>query len=123
MSALVLQLVSWPALGVALLVFGFGPGAVLRLIVLAFPRNDPRRRELLAEVYNVPRLERPFWVAQQLEVALFEGLAGRIRKVFGRYRIRQRIIDELRAEREDFLNTRASAFDNVISMVLVGFPA
>jgi Sigma-70 factor, region 1.1 len=73
-------MVSWKAFVVSLLVFGFAPGAVLRLIVLAFPRNDPRRRELLAELYAVPRLVRPYWVFEQLEVALFEGLGERIRK-------------------------------------------
>jgi hypothetical protein len=69
---------SWPTFLLALLAFGFAPGAALRLIVLAFPKGDPRRDELLAEVYAVPRIERPFWVAQQLEVAIFEGLRDRI---------------------------------------------
>jgi DNA-binding CsgD family transcriptional regulator len=77
MPSLIFQIVSWPALGIALLVFGFAPGAVLRLIVLAYPRDDPRRRELLGELYAVPRIERPFWVIEQLEVGLFEGLRGR----------------------------------------------
>jgi len=54
-------------------------GAALRLIVLAFDREDPRRQELLAELYAVPRVERPFWVAEQLEVALIEGLGYRLR--------------------------------------------
>ncbi len=86
MPSLVLQIVSWPTLGIALLVFGFAPGAVLRLIVLAFPRDDPRRRELLGELYRVPWIERPFWVAGKLEVALFEGLRNRAarRRVHGR---------------------------------------
>ncbi len=70
--------VSWPTLLLVLLVFGFAPGAVLRLIVLAYPKGDPRRDELLAEVYAVPRVERPLWVAQQLEVAIFEGLMDRL---------------------------------------------
>jgi hypothetical protein len=70
-------IVSWPTFLIALVVFGFAPGAVLRLIVLAFPSDDPRRRELLAELHAVPRLERPFWVVEQLELALFEGLWGR----------------------------------------------
>ena len=69
---------SWPAFLAALVVFGFAPGAVLRVIVLAFPSDDPRREELLAELRVVPRLERPFWVLEQLEVAVFEGLWGRI---------------------------------------------
>lgn len=71
-------ILSWPTFVIALLVFGFAPGAVLRLIVLAFPGDDPRRRELLAELHAVPRLERPFWVAEQLELALFEGIWGRV---------------------------------------------
>lgn len=73
-----LYVVSWPMLVLALLVFGFAPGLLLRLIVLAFPRDDPRRRELRGELYNVPRWERPFWVAEQLEVALVEGLGHRL---------------------------------------------
>jgi hypothetical protein len=72
------DVVSWPMLVLALLVFGFAPGLVLRLIVLLFPRDDPRRQELLGELYIVPRFERPFWVAEQLEVALFEGIRGRL---------------------------------------------
>src|SRR6266581_3016747 len=73
-----LYVLSWPMLVLALLVFGFAPGLLLRLIVLAFPKDDPRRAELRGELYNVPRFERPFWVAEQMEVALFEGLRGRL---------------------------------------------
>ncbi len=70
-------IVSWQTFVVALLVFGFAPGALLRLIVLVFRRDDPRRSELLAELHAVPRLERPFWVVEQLEVVLFEGIWNR----------------------------------------------
>jgi hypothetical protein len=69
---------SWPSLMLIVLTFGFAPGFCLRLIVLAYPRNDPRRAELVAEIYAVPRIQRPFWVAEQLEVALFEGLPHRL---------------------------------------------
>lgn len=72
-------IVSWRAFMVALLVFGFAPGALLRLIVLAFPRDDDRRMELLAELHHVPRIERPFWVVEQMEVALFEGILERVK--------------------------------------------
>lgn len=72
------SVISWPTFILALLIFGFAPGAALRLIVLVFDKDDPRRYELLAEVYRVPRVERPFWVAQQLEVALFEGVGQRV---------------------------------------------
>ena len=88
MESLITQVIAWPTLLAALVIFGFAPGAALRMIVLAFRRDDPRRTELLAELPHVPRIERPFWVFEQLEVALFEGLAGRatalVRKLYGR---------------------------------------
>ncbi len=78
MDALIFHVISWPTLGCALLAYGFTPGALLRLIVLLYPRNHPRRRELIGELYAYPRIKRLFWVAEQLETALFEGLGGRI---------------------------------------------
>jgi len=78
MDALIFHVISWPTLGCALLVYGFAPGALLRLIVVLYPRGHPRRRELIGELYAYPRIMRPFWVAEQLETALFEGLHGRL---------------------------------------------
>jgi len=78
MDSLIFHVLAWPTFLVALLVFGFAPGAILRLIILAYEREDPRRQELLSELYHVPRIERPFWVAEQLETALFDGLRGRL---------------------------------------------
>lgn len=69
---------SFEPVGLALLVFGIAPGAALRIIVLAFRPEDPRREELLAELYVVPRYERPLWVAEQLEIAISEGLWDRL---------------------------------------------
>jgi hypothetical protein len=69
---------SWRTALVVLLVFGPAPRAVLRLIVLAFRRDDPRRRELLAELHAVPRRDRPAWVLEQFEVAFVEGLWPRL---------------------------------------------
>ena len=64
MSDLFFHVLSWPTFLILLLVFGLAPGAALRLIVLAFDREDPRRQELLAELYAVPRVERPFgWLS------------------------------------------------------------
>ncbi|WNI18273.1 DUF2314 domain-containing protein [Actinacidiphila sp. ITFR-21] len=77
-AELVGAVASWPLLVAALVVFGFAPGALLRLVVLAFERDDPRRAELRAELTAVPRVERPFWVIEQLEVALFDGLWPRL---------------------------------------------
>lgn len=61
----------------ALVIFGLAPGLVLRMLVKLYPKKDPRRAELVAELYTVPRLMRPMWVAEQLEVTIFEGLARR----------------------------------------------
>jgi transcriptional regulator with XRE-family HTH domain len=59
-------------------VFGLFPGVALRLIVLLYPKDDPRRRELVAELYVLSRMQRVEWVFQQLETALFEGLSSRL---------------------------------------------
>ena len=74
--------VSVPTLLAIIALFGFIPGFCLRLIVLAYPSDDPRRKELVAELYVMSRLERPVWVAEQLEVALFEGVGRRIKNLF-----------------------------------------
>lgn len=78
MAELLTAVTSWPSLLMVVVVFGLAPGLCLRLIVLAYPRGDPRRAELIAELYAVPRIQRPLWVAEQLEVALFEGLGQRM---------------------------------------------
>jgi hypothetical protein len=92
MVELLKAVTSWTSLVLVVVVFGFAPGFCLRLIVRAYPRSDPRRAELMAELYAVPRIQRPLWVAEQLEVALFEGLGHRasagIRRLTGRRRAR-----------------------------------
>lgn len=75
---------SWRTLPLVLAVFGVAPGLVLRLIVRVYPREDPRRKELVAELYAVPRLERPLFVAEQLELGLTEGVPARVRMVRAR---------------------------------------
>lgn len=79
---------SWPSLLLVVLVFGFAPGFCLRLLVLTYPSKDPRRTELIAQLYTVPRIQRPLWVAEQLETALFEGLPHRLAAVV-RWTVRQ----------------------------------
>lgn len=75
---------SWSALLLAIGVFGFAPGFVVRLLVFGYDRKNPRRQELVAELYAVPRWKRPMWVAQQLETVLFEGLGPRVKKALTR---------------------------------------
>jgi AAA domain-containing protein len=86
MDSLITHVIAWPTVLASLLMFGFAPGAVLRVVVLAYRRDDPRRTELLAELPYVPRVEKPFWVCEQLENALFEGFAGRLAALIGRMR-------------------------------------
>ncbi|MDQ2709005.1 MAG: hypothetical protein M3Z25_15830 [Actinomycetota bacterium] len=86
------SLASWPTLMLAVLFYGFAPGFLLRLIVLFYEPDDPRRDELVAELYVVPRLKRPFWVAEQCETAIFDGLGPRIRfALTGRLILRWRL--------------------------------
>lgn len=61
----------------SLVVFGLAPGFVLAGVVRLIPDPD-RRRELQAELYEVPRWEQPYWVAQQLEVAIRIGVCPRV---------------------------------------------
>lgn len=84
MELLDLLATPWPLLALALLVFGFAPRLILRLLVLAFPRGDPRRDEVLGELDAVPYKDRPLFVAEQFEVALIEGFGGRIRWLWTR---------------------------------------
>jgi DNA-binding transcriptional MerR regulator len=73
---MMLEVALWPLL-LGVVLFGLLPGASLRLIVRIYPEGDPRRRELVAELYTVDYQRRPFFVAQNLELALFEGLPAR----------------------------------------------
>lgn len=67
------------AIGIAIVVFGFLPGVFTRLLARAYPKGDPRRAEMIAELYAVPRGERPMWVGEQFERVLFEAVPARLR--------------------------------------------
>ncbi|WP_410574362.1 hypothetical protein [Amycolatopsis sp. cmx-4-61] len=83
MAELLKHAASWDTLLLALLIYGFAPGFVLRLLVKLYPEDDPRRRELVAELYAVKRLWRPFWVADALGAVLVEGLPRRLADLRG----------------------------------------
>ena len=73
-AELIADIVNWKWYLLTLLVHGIAPGLLLRVIVLAFEKEDPRRQELIAELYAVPFIKRPFWVAQQMETAVSDGI-------------------------------------------------
>jgi hypothetical protein len=72
-----LALLTWRSLVVAVAAFCALHGPVLRQLVRIYPKGDPRRAELIAELHMRPYCERPIYVAQCLEVALVEGLLAR----------------------------------------------
>jgi hypothetical protein len=113
MTSMFSQIISWRALVAAMVALGFAPSIVIRIIVLAFERSDARRRELLAELYRVPRWERPLWVAEQVEVALIEGIGGRLAKGYRRLAPTRRTAQWWRREKDDFLNARFTAGYNL----------
>ncbi|MCP3935191.1 MAG: hypothetical protein GY708_07445 [Actinomycetia bacterium] len=78
MIDLLLNTAPWSILLASALVFGFFPGVGLRAITRLYAHDDPRRIEIQAELYAVPFSKRWLWVAQQLEVALFDGLGPRL---------------------------------------------
>lgn len=73
----------------ALAVFGIAPRLSLRVLLRAYRRNDPRRAELMAELHAVPHIKRPLWVAEQLEVAVLDGLVPRVSAAFRGLRVRR----------------------------------
>jgi DNA-binding transcriptional MerR regulator len=70
--------IPWGSFVALLLVFGVFPGLILRLLVRLYPKGNPRRVELFGQLYAVPRWERPWFVAEQFETALSEGLPSRV---------------------------------------------
>jgi len=110
------------AFALSLLIFGFAPGMVLAAIVRLIPDLD-RRRELQAELYEVPRWERPYWVMQQFEVALRIGLAPQIEWYWGRHvwhrcKIESGLAQTLKWSRSPGLVTRGASSFAVVSRVV-----
>ena len=91
---------SWRSVLVAVGAFGFAPGFVLRLAVKIYPRDDPRRQEVIADLYVMRRIERPFYVAEQLETVLVEGLPERLSRMASRVLRPQRVRRRIRRIRQ-----------------------
>jgi hypothetical protein len=87
----VLEAVASPGAFVAsLVVFAFLPGLVLRQVVRLYPKGHSRRAELLGELYAMPQWRRPWFVMEQLETALCEGLPTRVSHGIDKVRRRRR---------------------------------
>ena len=70
----------WGAGAMTFVLAGAAPGFLLRLLVRIYPKDHARRRELIAELYTVPYKEQLLFVAQQLELAVTEGVPARWRR-------------------------------------------
>lgn len=64
--------------------FGFFPKFAMHLIVLVYPPDHPRRRELPAELAALPHRKRLMWVAEQLATMFFDAVPARVRDVRAR---------------------------------------
>ncbi len=99
------------------LTFGLAPGLLLRVIVLLYPKDNPRRTELLAELYTEKGkrayLDRVVWVFQQLELALCEGLPQRA-AVVRRARRRRRADRKEIADHEERINAETLGWAQAI---------
>jgi hypothetical protein len=71
--------------------FGFFPKFVMHLIVLVYPHDHPRRRELPAELTALPHRKRLMWVAEQLATMFFDAVPARARDIRARWRARARL--------------------------------
>lgn len=81
MTGLLSFLAAPRTIAVALLILLVAPSLVVRCLVRIYPYDDPRRVELLAELPAVPFSERPFWVLEQVETILLDGLPSRVRRL------------------------------------------
>ncbi len=71
---LIAEIADWKLFLLVIFVYAICPQWVLRLLVMVYDKDDPRRHELLGELYAIDYIRRPFWVAQQFETALADGI-------------------------------------------------
>lgn len=71
---LIAEFADWKLFLLAIFIYAICPQWVLRLLVRVYAEDDPRRHELLGELYAVAYIKRPFWVAEQFETVLADGV-------------------------------------------------
>ena len=87
---LIAEFADWKLFLLAIFIYSICPQWILRVLVLVYDKDDPRRHELLGELYGVPRHARPFWVAEQFETALADGVWVRLERWWMRLRGKRR---------------------------------
>jgi hypothetical protein len=76
-NELVTWMADWRHAAPTAVVFVLAPSLLIRLVIRAWPRGDPRRPELLAEFAAIPVPKRLMWVLGVFELAWQEGLPQR----------------------------------------------
>ena len=100
-AQLIAEIANWKMFLLVIFIYAICPQWALRLQVMVYDKDDPRRHELLAELYAVPYIKRPFWVAEQFETALADGVWPRFRwALTGRVINRWRLADGDQRHRE-----------------------
>lgn len=78
-AAGIVDLIVGPRLLFLVIVYGFCPYSVLWVAVRIWPKDHPRRQELLGEFEHVAVWYRPIWVAEMVARALLDGTSARLR--------------------------------------------
>jgi hypothetical protein len=100
-AELIAEIADWKLFLLVIFIYAICPQWVLRLLVMVYDKDDPRRQELLGELYAIDYIRRPFWVAQQFETALADGVWPRFRfSLTGRVINRWRLADGDHRHRE-----------------------
>jgi hypothetical protein len=84
---------------VAIGVFSIAPQVVLRLLVLSYPKQHPRRKELVGELAIVELWKKPFFVGELLVAVPCEGIPIRWQERRKRARAKAEAAAHLELER------------------------
>jgi hypothetical protein len=68
----------WSTLLIAVLIFSFVPHLLLHLVLLLYPKGNKRPAQILADLFDVPRWKKPFWVVEMALMAIFEAVPLRL---------------------------------------------
>lgn len=88
------------------------PQLLVRLFAKAYPKGDPRAKEMIGEVYGIAPYQRLGWAFQQAELAWFEGLEARkLARVERKERAAELAASARRAQLEEHRRQEEAEFD------------